>query len=130
MQTEEIDVTLNPLSPTGPWTNGLPSTKGWQCPPATATAIATLPFVVGTGVLLEAALRGGGSGGSHAESGAQDVGERIRKVSKGWPQLEVNPEPPFSGKGVGVIRHHQQTNAQPLARRKALLLMIIFRCDD
>lgn len=55
MQTEEIDVTLNPLSPTGPWTNGLPSTEGWQCPPATATAIATLPFVVGTGVLLEAA---------------------------------------------------------------------------
>lgn len=61
MQTEEIDVTFNPLSPTGPlgkW----PAIDGGMAVStrATATAMATLPFVVGTGVLFVVALRGGG----------------------------------------------------------------------
>lgn len=59
MQTEEIDVTLNPLSPIGPWANGLDGGMAVSTR-ATATAMATLPFVVGTGVLFVAALRGGG----------------------------------------------------------------------
>lgn len=63
MQTE-IDVTLNPLSPIGPLDKWPAVHRGMAVSTRAQPQNGHSPFVVGTGVLLEATQHEGGSDGS------------------------------------------------------------------
>lgn len=109
IQTEEIDVTLDPLTLAVPLDKRPAIHRGMAtschrhcCSPLTSPSVDSPVETLGSpwsraqGLWAWAVWVEGCSRGKSVEPRAEGVGRRIGETSEGWPQLKVNPELPFT----------------------------------